>query len=47
MVINYNIAQVGAHNSLHISNSAMLKSIEKLSKGLRINRALSDMSQLT
>ncbi len=47
MVINHNIASIGAQNSLHASNYGMGKSIEKLSTGLRINRASDDAAGLS
>ena len=47
MVINHNIASIGAQNSLHASNYGMQKSIEKLSTGLRINRASDDAAGLS
>ena len=47
MVINHNISSIGAQNSLHASNYGMQKSIEKLSTGLRINRASDDAAGLS
>ena len=47
MIINHNIASMGAQNSLHTSNYGMQKSIEKLSTGLRINRASDDAAGLS
>jgi len=47
MVINHNIASMGAQNALHQSTYSMEKSIEKLSTGLRINRASDDAAGLS
>ena len=47
MRINHNVASIGAQNSLHSSNYQMQKSIEKLSTGLRINRASDDAAGLS
>ena len=47
MIINHNIGSMGAQNSLHASNYGMQKSIEKLSTGLRINRASDDAAGLS
>jgi len=47
MVINNNIASMGAQNALHSSSYGMQKSIEKLSTGLRINRASDDAAGLS
>lgn len=47
MVINNNIASIGAQNALHQSSYGMQKSIEKLSTGLRINRASDDAAGLS
>ena len=46
MRINHNIASIGAQNSLYASTYQMQKSIEKLSTGLRINRASDDAAGL-
>lgn len=42
MRINHNIAALNTHRQLGIANNAQLKSMEKLSSGLRINRAGDD-----
>ena len=47
MIINHNIASMNTHNQLAINNSAVGKSIEKLSSGLRINRAADDAAGLS
>ena len=47
MIINHNIASMNTHNQLAINNSATAKSIEKLSSGLRINRAADDAAGLS
>ncbi len=47
MVINNNIASMGAQSALHQSNYGIQKSIEKLSTGLRINRASDDAAGLS
>ena len=47
MIINHNIASMNAQNSSYTSNYAMQKSIEKLSTGLRVNRASDDAAGLS
>ena len=47
MIINHNIASMNTHNQLAINNSSVSKSIEKLSSGLRINRAADDAAGLS
>ena len=47
MIINHNIASMNTHNQLAINNSSVGKSIEKLSSGLRINRAADDAAGLS
>ncbi len=47
MIINHNIASMNTHNQLAINNGATSKSIEKLSSGLRINRAADDAAGLS
>ena len=47
MIINHNIASMNTHNQLSINNTAVGKSIEKLSSGLRINRAADDAAGLS
>ena len=44
--INNNIAAFNAHRNLQATDNAMSKSLEKLSSGLRINRAADDAAGL-
>jgi flagellin len=44
--INQNIASLNAYRNLSVSDGAMAKSLEKLSSGLRINRAADDAAGL-
>ena len=46
MIINHNMSALFAHNQLKVTNSAVSKNIEKLSSGLRINKAGDDASGL-
>ena len=46
MIINHNMSALFAHNKLKLSDNALSKNIEKLSSGLRINRAGDDASGL-
>ncbi|NSW84608.1 MAG: flagellin [Syntrophothermus sp.] len=46
MIINHNISALNAWRGLSQTNSAMSKSLEKLSSGLRINRAADDAAGL-
>lgn len=46
MVINHNLSAMFAHRSLNNTNGSVTKSIEKLSSGMRINRAGDDASGL-
>ncbi|CEP68882.1 Flagellin [Moorella glycerini] len=46
MRINQNIAALNAYRNLTVTNSALTKSMEKLSSGLRINRAADDAAGL-
>ncbi|ADK81707.1 MULTISPECIES: flagellin N-terminal helical domain-containing protein [Sediminispirochaeta] len=46
MIINHNMSAVFSQNRLKISNNAVSKNMEKLSSGLRINRAGDDASGL-
>ncbi|MDH7577281.1 MAG: flagellin [Bacillota bacterium] len=46
MIINHNISALNAWRGLSVTNSAMSKSLEKLSSGLRINRAADDAAGL-
>jgi len=47
MIINHNMSALFAHNQLKQTNLSVNKNIEKLSSGLRINRAGDDASGLT
>ncbi|AKO93703.1 flagellin [Priestia filamentosa] len=47
MRINHNIAALNTYNKLGVSNNAMSKNMEKLSSGLRINRAGDDAAGLS
>ncbi len=46
MKINHNIAALNAYRNLSVNNSTTAKSLEKLSSGLRINRAADDAAGL-
>lgn len=46
MKINHNIAALNAYRNLSVNNSNTAKSLEKLSSGLRINRASDDAAGL-
>ncbi len=46
MIINHNMSAMFAQNQLKVSNSQVSKNMEKLSSGLRINRAGDDASGL-
>ena len=46
MRINHNIAALNAYRNLDINNENTSKSLEKLSSGLRINRAADDAAGL-
>ncbi|MDR2363973.1 MAG: flagellin, partial [Spirochaetaceae bacterium] len=46
MIINHNLSAMFADRSLKVTNSNLTKSMEKLSSGLRINRAGDDASGL-
>src|SRR5690554_2863393 len=46
MRINHNIAALNTHRQLGSANNAQMKSMEKLSSGLRINRAGDDAAGL-
>ncbi|MGG1664383.1 flagellin Hag [Brevibacillus sp. NRS-1366] len=46
MIINHNLAAINTHRQLGINNTASSKSMEKLSSGLRINRAGDDAAGL-
>lgn len=45
-VINTNVGAINAHRNLNMSNTAMGKTMEKLSSGFRINRAADDAAGL-
>jgi flagellin len=47
MIINNNISAINTRNQLFITNTAMSKSMEKLSSGKRINRAADDAAGLS
>ena len=46
MIINHNMSALNAHRNMNINNTAAGKSMEKLSSGLRINRAGDDAAGL-
>jgi flagellin len=46
MIINHNLSAMFANRSLNVTNGSLAKSMEKLSSGLRINRAGDDASGL-
>ena len=46
MIINHNMMAMNTYNKLSSNNTAASKSLEKLSSGLRINRAGDDASGL-
>ncbi|MFP3089203.1 flagellin [Treponema sp. TIM-1] len=46
MIINHNLSAMFADRSLKVTNGSLTKSMEKLSSGLRINRAGDDASGL-
>jgi len=46
MIINHNIAALNTHRQLGSANNAQMNSMEKLSSGLRINKAADDASGL-
>lgn len=47
MRINHNIAALNTHRQLTVNNTSVQKSLEKLSSGLRINRAGDDAAGLS
>src|SRR5690349_3776374 len=47
MRINHNISALIGHGSLHAQHAALGKSLERLSTGLRINRASDDAAGLS
>jgi len=46
MIINHNISALNAWRGLSVTNTSLQKSLEKLSSGLRINRAADDAAGL-
>lgn len=46
MIINHNMPAMSSYNSLNRTDGAINKSLEKLSTGLRINRAGDDAAGL-
>ncbi|MDA8227650.1 MAG: flagellin, partial [Desulfitobacterium hafniense] len=46
MIINHNMAAANTYRQLSANNSASSKSLEKLSSGLRINKAGDDAAGL-
>ena len=46
MIINHNMNALNAHRNMGVNNTASGKSMEKLSSGLRINRAGDDAAGL-
>ncbi|MBM7645032.1 flagellin-like hook-associated protein FlgL [Scopulibacillus daqui] len=46
MIINHNIPALNAYRQLSINNSNTQKALERLSSGLRINRAADDAAGL-
>lgn len=46
MIINHNISALNTHRTLNVNKNAVDKSLEKLSSGLRINRAGNDVAGL-
>lgn len=47
IVVNHNLQAMNANRMLNINNNALSKSLEKLSSGLKINRAADDASGLS
>lgn len=47
MIINHNMSALNAHRNMALNNSSTSKSMEKLSSGLRINRAGDDAAGLS
>ena len=46
MIINHNVSAINSHRVLKFNNEALNKDVEKLSSGMRINRAGDDASGL-
>lgn len=47
MIINHNLPAVNTHRNMGLNNAAASKNMEKLSSGLRINRAADDAAGLS
>jgi len=47
MIINHNLPAVNTHRNMGLNNTAASKNMEKLSSGLRINRAADDAAGLS
>ncbi|MBO7747234.1 flagellin [Paenibacillus sp. MWE-103] len=47
MIINHNISALNTHRNMGLNNAAASKNMEKLSSGLRINRAADDAAGLS
>ncbi|SFJ26849.1 flagellin [Paenibacillus sp. UNC496MF] len=47
MIINHNISALNTHRNMALNNTAASKNMEKLSSGLRINRAADDAAGLS
>ena len=46
MIINHNMNAMNAHRNMGVNNNSAAKAMEKLSSGLRINRAGDDAAGL-
>ena len=46
MIINHNVSALNAYRNLTMTDRAMSRSLERLSSGLRINRAADDAAGL-
>ena len=46
MIINTNVSALNAQRNLAVTNDKMSKTLEKLSSGLRVNRAADDAAGL-
>ncbi|MEW4372923.1 flagellin, partial [Paenibacillus sp. JQZ6Y-1] len=47
MIINHNIAALNTQRNLNLNSASSSKSMEKLSSGMRINRAADDAAGLS
>ena len=47
MVINHNMASIAANRSLGLNSESIQKNMEKLSSGMKINRASDDAAGLS